>query len=165
MVYTLPPSYLDYYWAGSRYYNFGGGWYSPYGSSYVSVGAPYGLFVSSLPGYSTSFYYGDMRYYRYDDTYYTYDTARRGYVVSRSPYGDDEDYYYDEDVQPDKDLYIYPAQGQSEKQQADDRYACHRWAVKESGHDPIDDDYDRTKRDGYTRAMSACLTGRGYTVR
>lgn len=35
-----------------------------------------------------------------------------------------------------QDLYVYPAQGQSDQQLADDRYACHRWAVTESGFDP-----------------------------
>jgi outer membrane lipoprotein SlyB len=35
-----------------------------------------------------------------------------------------------------QDLYIYPSQGQSEEQLADDRYECHSWAVRESGFDP-----------------------------
>ncbi|MEO8315838.1 MAG: DUF6515 family protein [Pseudomonadota bacterium] len=161
VVYVLPPYYNDYYWNNTRYYNFDGGWYSPYGNSYISVGAPYGMFVSSLPGYSSSFYYGDVRYYRNDDTYYTYDRSRGGYLVAPSPYSDEEE---DSDA-VDEDLYVYPAQGQSEQLQADDRYACHRWGVKESGYDPIDDDYDRDRRANYLRAMTACLSGRGYTVK
>ncbi len=56
------------------------------------------------------------------------------------------------------------ARGQSEQQQADDRYQCHRWAAKESDYDPLDDDYDADLRKDYQRAMTACLTGRGYTV-
>lgn len=160
VVYVLPPYYNDYYWNNSWYYNFDGGWYSPYGNGYMSVGAPYGMYMRSLPGYSTSFYYGDVRYYRHDDTYYTYDRSRGGYVVARSPYGDDE-----EESVVDEDLYIYPAKNQSEQQQADDRYECHRWGVKESGYDPIDDAYDRDRRANYVRAMTACLTGKGYTVK
>lgn len=35
-----------------------------------------------------------------------------------------------------QDLYVYPANGQSDKQLAEDRYACHRWAVDESDFDP-----------------------------
>lgn len=165
IVQTLPRGYRNYDWNGRHYYTYGGIWYEPYGSSFVSIGAPYGLFVSTLPGYSTSFYYGNTRYYYLDDTYYVYEPVRRGYVVSRSPYGDDQDddYYYDE--KPDEDMYIYPAKGQSEQQQADDRYACHRWGVDQTGYDPIDDDYDRGKRGDYVRAMTACLTGRGYSVR
>ena len=35
-----------------------------------------------------------------------------------------------------QDLYVYPAKSQSGEQLAEDRYACHRWAVTESGFDP-----------------------------
>jgi len=35
-----------------------------------------------------------------------------------------------------QDLYVYPSNGQSDEQLADDRYECHRWAVKEAGFDP-----------------------------
>ena len=87
--------------------------------------------------------------------------ARRGYVVVQSPYGEEEE----EVARLDEDLYVYPAQGQSEQQQADDRYECHRWAVDETGYDPIDDEYDAALREDYLRALTACLTGRGYTVR
>ncbi|MDJ0656503.1 MAG: glycine zipper domain-containing protein [Xanthomonadales bacterium] len=34
------------------------------------------------------------------------------------------------------DLYVYPAEGQSDQQLADDRFECHQWAVRESGFDP-----------------------------
>jgi hypothetical protein len=165
VVQRLPYGYRNYNWNGRPYYTYGGRWYQPYGSSYIAIGAPYGLFVSSLPGYSSSFYYGNSRYYYYDDTYYMYEPARRGYVVTRSPYNDDvdDDYYYDDAL--DEDMYVYPSRGQSEQQQADDRYECHRWAVSETDYDPIDDDYDRDLRAEYVRAMTACLTGRGYSVR
>ena len=35
-----------------------------------------------------------------------------------------------------QDLYVYPAEGQSDEQLSSDRYACHRWAADESGYDP-----------------------------
>ena len=35
-------------------------------------------------------------------------------------------------------LYVYASGGQSDEQMAEDRYACHRWAVTESGFDPSD---------------------------
>jgi uncharacterized protein YcfJ len=37
-----------------------------------------------------------------------------------------------------QDMYVYPAKGQSEQQLSTDRYECHRWAVTETGFDPID---------------------------
>jgi len=35
-----------------------------------------------------------------------------------------------------QDVYVYPSKGQSDQQLAEDRYACHLWAVTESGFDP-----------------------------
>jgi hypothetical protein len=163
VINRLPGGYRDYHWNGNRYYYSGGSWYRPYGSSFVSIGVPYGLFVTTLPGAYNSFWYGGSRYFYADDTYYTYEPVRRGYVVTRSPYGDDQDEYADENS--GDDLFIYPARGQSEKQQADDRYECHRWAANEAHYDPVDDDYDASLREDYQRAQAACLTGRGYTVK
>jgi len=164
VVNTLPYGYRDYSWNGSRYYYHDGYWYRPYGSTYITVGIPYGLFVTTLPGSYTSFWFGSTRYYYSDYHYYTYEPVRRGYVVVRSPYGDDYD-YETEDAVLDEDIFIYPAEGQSEQQQADDRYECHRWAVSQTDYDPIDDEYDAALREDYIRAITACLTGRGYTVR
>ncbi|MEN9893587.1 MAG: hypothetical protein RLY78_3882, partial [Pseudomonadota bacterium] len=73
--------------------------------------------------------------------------------------------------------YVYPGQGQSAQQQADDEYACHGWAVGRSGHDPVaagvgrpalsaaEAEADTRAVDDYLRARAACLEGRGYTVR
>ena len=55
--------------------------------------------------------------------------------------------------------------GQNEQQQSDDRYQCHRWAVDQTHYDPTDSEYDRDDRSEYDRAISACLTGRGYSVK
>lgn len=62
-------------------------------------------------------------------------------------------------------LYVYPAAGQSDAQTAEDRYQCHVWAAGESGHDPTLGAGSRAEADGYTRAFTACLEGRGYVVR
>ena len=35
-----------------------------------------------------------------------------------------------------QDIYVYPAKEQTDEQLAEDRYACHQWAVEESGFDP-----------------------------
>lgn len=34
------------------------------------------------------------------------------------------------------DIYVYPANGQSDRQLDRDRYECHGWSVKQSGYDP-----------------------------
>ncbi|MEP7313521.1 MAG: DUF6515 family protein [Pseudomonadota bacterium] len=169
VVQRLPPGYRSYNWRGSSYYNYRGSWYRPYGSSYVIVGAPYGMFVPYLPSYYSSVWFGGSRYYYADDTYYMYEPQRRGYVVTRSPYNDsrddEEDYDSDSGDSYDEDLYIYPTRGQSEKQQSDDRYECHKWAVDQTHYDPTDSDYKSEDRQQYDRAIAACLTGRGYSVK
>jgi hypothetical protein len=165
VVPSLPYGYARHNWGGRPYYYQGGHWYRPYGSSFAIVAAPYGLFVPYLPGYYNSLWVGSTRYYYADDTYYTYEPARRGYVVSRSPYNDDRDDEDYDDNAGDEDLYIYPSRGQSEQQQADDRYECHRWAVEQTHYDPVDSGSDAGDRASYLRAMTACLTGRGYSVR
>jgi hypothetical protein len=157
----LPSGYVRHYWNGSPYYYAGGYWYRPWGTSFQIVTAPYGLFVSTLPPYYSTFWYGTSRYYFADSTYYLYDDIRRGYVVAQSPYGDEE---LPADAAMDEQLYVYPAQGQSEQQTADDRYECHRWAVDQSGFDPVESDYNAASREEYQRAERACLIGRGYTV-
>lgn len=35
-----------------------------------------------------------------------------------------------------QDIFIYPAQGQSQSQLDKDRYECHSWAVQQTGFDP-----------------------------
>ena len=68
-------------------------------------------------------------------------------------------------------IFIYPKQGQSEKKQADDRYQCHSWGVKQTDYDPSQPPQNMTqqellnKRENYQKAMKACLEGRGYSVR
>jgi hypothetical protein len=68
------------------------------------------------------------------------------------------------------DLIVYPKNGQSTDQQAADRYDCHRWANGQTGFDPTESGggvpaatADQA-RGNYDRAMSACLTARGYQV-
>jgi hypothetical protein len=68
-------------------------------------------------------------------------------------------------------MFIYPRKGQSEKLQAKDRYECHRWALSQTGYDPIQPPAGAPaaqmsqKRADYQRAMGACLDGRGYTMK
>jgi hypothetical protein len=34
------------------------------------------------------------------------------------------------------EMFVYPAKGQSQEQQSKDEYACHQWAVQQTGFDP-----------------------------
>jgi hypothetical protein len=63
--------------------------------------------------------------------------------------------------------FVYPSRGQSQAQLAADRSQCNGWAIGQSGYDP-DLKVHRNPETGpsdYGRALSACLEGRGYTVR
>jgi len=68
-------------------------------------------------------------------------------------------------------VIAYPRNGQSSEQQARDHYDCYRFAVAQSGFDPL-----RTRADpsspqaaqglsDYQRAQAACFDGRGYSIR
>jgi Outer membrane protein beta-barrel domain len=69
------------------------------------------------------------------------------------------------------ELHLYPKNGQTQEQQWADRYECHRWAKNQSGFDPTQQasgapsSQNASGREGYRRAMTACLEGRGYAVR
>jgi hypothetical protein len=65
--------------------------------------------------------------------------------------------------------FIYPRLGQDEKKQAEDDYQCHVWAVTQTGYDPTSGGPEIPQSpnllDDYLRAKSACLDGRGYTMK
>jgi hypothetical protein len=85
------------------------------------------------------------------------------------------------------DLFAYPKNNQSAEQQASDRYECHRWAKDQTGFDPTQPGSVAAtlpggtsaqaatagqpraaspgQRQDYIRAQTACLEGRGYSVR
>jgi hypothetical protein len=67
-------------------------------------------------------------------------------------------------------VVINPHNGQSADQQASDRYECYRFAVAQSGFDPLALNSTAPAADAarlnseYSRAQAACLEGRGYTI-
>ena len=65
--------------------------------------------------------------------------------------------------------HIDPQNGRSPEQQWSDRYACQNWAATQSGFDPTKrasgSSVDTSRRGDYLRAFTACLEGRGYSVR
>jgi hypothetical protein len=72
---------------------------------------------------------------------------------------------------PIERFFVYPRKGQSEEQQAKDRYECHIWAVGQMGWDPtrptnvLPEAQMNQKSADYKRAMGACLDAREYTVK
>ncbi len=69
-------------------------------------------------------------------------------------------------------LFAYPRENQSEELQAKDRSECQSWATGQTGYDPAKSPAGDMppvqwfqRQVDYMRAQSACLEGRGYTVR
>jgi hypothetical protein len=61
---------------------------------------------------------------------------------------------------------LVPRNGQSQDQEARDRYECYRFAVTQSGFDPLRwGSTANSASQDYERAQVACFDARGYTVR
>jgi hypothetical protein len=155
-----------------RYWYSGGVWYSSGPRGYVVIGAPVGLFVPVLPPYYTTVWVGGAPYYYANDSYYVWRDSNQQYEVVAPP--DDSAASTDAPApppSPNGDVFVYPKNGQSDEDQARDKYECHKWAQNESGFDPtqanggVSPDQTNPKRAQYQRAMGACLEGRGYSVK
>ena len=166
-VRSLPRGYTLVRHGGSQYYFHAGVWYRPYGPRFIVVRPPIGLFVSVLPPFYSTIWVRGRPFYYADDAYYVWRPQRRGYEVTEPPAEADVS------TQPGAadDIFIYPKNGQSESQQASDRYECHSWASNQTGFDPtkplggVAESQAAVKRADYQRAMSACLEARGYSVK
>jgi hypothetical protein len=68
-------------------------------------------------------------------------------------------------------VFVYPRNGQTADQQTRERYECYRFAVAQSGFDPMHSTSGAPQaphaeqQSDYDRAQAACLEGHGYTVR
>jgi hypothetical protein len=157
---TLPARHRTVVIGPTVYYYSDGVYLVKKGNAYVVVGAPIGARIGVLPYGFRSFYIGPRRYFFVNSTYYVYAAATRDYVVIAAPQGAES---AAQALTPDP--VVYPAQGQSEEQVDQDRYECHRWAMDESDFDPTrSQQQSGADQDRYNRALSACLSGRGYTV-
>jgi len=164
----LPAGYYSARYRGSPYYFNGGVWYRPYGPRFVVVAPPIGIGIGALPPFYTTVWFGGIPYYYADNTYYVWRPQQRVYEVTDPPGGEAS---ATTAAPSSQDLFIYPKNGQSDAQQATDRYDCHSWARQQTGFDPtqpsggVDEAQTAGKRADYQRAETACLEARGYTVK
>ncbi|MGH7119101.1 MAG: DUF6515 family protein [Acetobacteraceae bacterium] len=173
VVRVLPFGYRPFYYQRRPYFFVGGVWYLTGPGGYIVTAPPPGLVVSILPPFYTTLWLGGQQYYYADDVYYRWNQGVSAYVVVTPPAADVAETSTPpppEKQNPDDQLYIYPANGQSEQQQAQDRYDCYSWAKSQTGFDPtqpgggVSADDNTDKHQQYRRAMTACLTARGYSV-
>ena len=161
-VKVLPAGYRRVSVRGSAFFYHGGVFYRPQGSAYIVVSAPIGARVGRLPAGFVSFSIGTRRYYNLNATYYFYEPETQEYVVGAEPQGAAGALAA---AEPSRPLFVFPNEGQSEEQTRRDRYECYVWASEQSGFDPAQPDQPSEFQFDYDRALSACLAGRGYTVR
>ncbi len=166
VVATVPHEAVIVHSGPTRYWFHAGVWYRPQHGHYIVVGPPVGVFVPVLPAFYTTLAFGGFTYYYANDTYYAWREPQHQYEVVAPPENVETAQVTGNGGGSDK-MFIYPRAGQSEDQQAKDRYECHRWAVDQTGFDPSlgAAPADKTKPEDYQRAMSACLEARDYTVR
>jgi hypothetical protein len=160
---------------GGGYYGTRGGYYGHggYNGGYWHGGfyGPrfgYGWFLPVLPAFYATYWWGGIPYYYANDAYYTWSPNYNGYVATDPPAGaaDASDSAAQAPATSGQ-TYNYPKNGQTDEQQATDRYQCHQWAVSQSGYDPTRSGAAAAggQQMDYQRAITACLEGRGYSVR
>lgn len=145
-----------------RYHN--GSFYRPGRGGYVVVHAPIGARVRALPPGYVSFGIGPRRYFYANLTYYLWDRERAEYIVVQEPDGAEAAVVTASET-TSGEIFVYPNQGQSDVQRDRDRYECYVWASGQTGYDPAGGNSDIGEAGNYRRALSACLEGRGYTVK
>lgn len=160
----LPSGHITVLVGKSSYRYNRGIFYRPARRGYVVVRAPIGARVRSLPAGFISFSIGVRRYFYVNSAYYLWDPPTREYIVVNAPDGAEEAVRR-EAAEVVQELFVYPAQGQSDELVRQDRYECYVWASEQSGFDPSSAADNPDGHSDYNRAFSACLEGRGYTVR
>jgi hypothetical protein len=162
------------------------GFFRPYGV--VPFGLGFGLYLSTLPWYYSTFWWNGAPYYYANNDYYQWDADAGSYEQVQPP-----PQVVQQAGQPSAvpQLFAYPEKGQSPQQQATDKAECGQWASAQSGFSPggapppatpgssaatgngatgstavagAPADNLAAKQQDYLRAESACLKGRGYSV-
>jgi len=160
---------------GGAYYGHGGAYYGRggyYGGGYWRGGfyGPrygFGWFLPVLPAFYATYWFGGIPYYYANDAYYTWSPDYNGYVATDPPANAVPEDSGDSAAPAPSggQTFNYPKNGQTDEQQASDRYQCHQWAVSQSGYDPTRNAAASAGQGDYRRAVTACMEGRGYTVR
>jgi len=83
VVHKLPRGTRTLWVGRDRYRHYRGRFYKPAGTGFVSVGAPFGSVVLSLPGSYTRVFVRGVSYYRCDGIYYK--RVPSGYMIVESP--------------------------------------------------------------------------------
>ena len=165
-VRTLPKKHYTSRFKNRDYFFNDGVWYTSYGTDFRVVIAPAGIRVARLPPSYSTVWHNRRAYYYANSTYYIWEPTYNSYVVVDQP----ESIQTSEPPLIEEDLYVYPAQGQSDTQLADDRYACHARGRDATQYDPtsppsgVSSHNLSNMRADYLSIMRGCLLELGYSV-
>jgi hypothetical protein len=149
----LPLGSIGMGFGGVSFFFHAGVWYRPMGASFVVVDPPIGISIPVLPPGSTTVWIGPQPYYYANGVYYTASPGVGYTVVAPPPLPEPA-----ASVQPTAPPapIFYPRNGQSPMQTEADRQACNQWATTQP---------QSAEPSVFVRAVTACMEGRGYTVR
>ena len=165
-VRTLPKKHHTSRFKNRDYFFNDGIWYTSYGTDFRVVIAPAGIRIAKLPSRYSTIWHNRRAYYYANSTYYIWEPTYNSYVVVDQP----ESIQTREPPLVEEDLYVYPAQGQSDTQLADDRYACHARGRDATQYDPtsppsgVSNHILSNMRADYLSIMRGCLLELGYSV-
>jgi len=155
---ALPGGSISIGFGGDNYFFNAGVWFRPAGGRFLVVAPPVGIVIPVLPPGYVTVTLGGMPYYYANGVYYS-GPGPQGYVVVQPPANAAPQASTPVETAPagsPTEPIIYPRNGQSPGQTQADRQECNRWATTQPrSSDPT----------VYVRAVTACMEGRGYTVR
>lgn len=181
---SLPPGYLDLTFGGGHFFFRSGVWFRAEGTQYVVVRPPAGIRLGILPPSYSTIMIGGLPYYYANGIYYTAVPNGGGYTVVDPPPGYDttmpQPAPAPAQVLPSpplaspavapaasipQSLFVYPREGQTQRQIVEDRSGCNSWAIGQTGYDPARPGVGNAQQTSdFQRAVKACLEGKGYTV-
>jgi hypothetical protein len=175
IVQQVPQGATVVNYAGLAYRFSDGVWYEPRGPAFMVVEPPIGLVVPNLPPFATTVASEGANYVYANDTYYRARPELGGYQVVNDPTVGTS-HGAAPQLQPSEppigsSMTVYPRNGQTAEEQSRDHYECYRFAVAQTGYDPMRANGGDAPakiaelQTGYDRAQSACFEGRGYTIR
>ena len=129
------------------------------------------LYLASLPWYYQTYVWDDVPYYYVNGDYYVWNGDADEYEQVQPP-SQIEEQGPGQAPAADARLFVYPKNGQTAQQQAQDEGQCSSWASNQTGYTPpaagtaasADSGATPAKRQDYLRAYGACLEARGYSV-
>ena len=179
MIRDLPHGAVLVNYAGMTYHFADGVWFEPRGPAYLVVEPPIGMIVSTLPQFMTALNTGNEIILYGNDTFYRPRPDIGGYEVVNDPIDSPPQQAPAADAAAIASAAPMPVAAaapapapspapapaaKSPDQPARDQYECYRFAVSQTGFDPMraNSAQAATQKSSYERAHSACLEGRGY---